>query len=174
MAIFLSILAGASLMSAPAAKLPAGRPPRVQHYRKRFAVWQIDIAKDTFTGRTACQVHSRDGRMQVQGAAVSYRFPERWNVGDAMYKVDGGAVRASRDDLPRLIASGAPLDAGGMANPSAGLVWIPFDVVGQAAVVEIAPRAGAKPRTFRQAGLVQARDWAQAYGCGLEGHVRAP
>ena len=127
--------------------------------------WRLDIARDRFSGEIACRLRARDHKAFFRAGAVGFRFRSAWNVDQAVYRLDGGAPRAFRDDLPSLIARGVPLDRGGMDNASRGIVWVPFENLASANAIAIEPRSDRRAVTFHFRGLVALHEIAVARGC---------
>ncbi len=140
----------------------------VAHERMRQGNWQLDMARDRFSGALACQLRSRDNRMIYRSGGVGFRFYRVPRVTEAVYRIDGGDARAARDDLPRLIVLGTPIDHGSMTDPTDGIVWVPYEHLTQARSIAIAPQRGGSPRVFRLGGLVALHDIAVTRGCAPE------
>jgi len=142
--------------------------PHVVRERMHQGDWRLEIARDRFSGALACRLQSRDGRAIYRSGAVGFRFDGRRRVTDAVYRIDGGDAHAARDDLPRLIQLGTPIDHGSMIDPTDGVVWVPYDQVAQAHTIAIEPRRGGDVRVFRFGGLVALHDVAVTRGCAPE------
>lgn len=130
--------------------------------------WRLDVAVNHFSGSLICRLRSRGGRMRYQAGAVGFAFNKSWHVGEATYRIDNGASRSSRADFAALIARTAPIDSGSIANPSDGVVWIPYDDLAHANSVTIQARPDRQPRTFRLTGLNGLHATAVARGCRPE------
>ncbi|WP_428333322.1 hypothetical protein [Novosphingobium sp.] len=130
--------------------------------------WHLTIARDKFSGELACQLKSRDGRGLYRSGGVGFKFHFVRTVTDAVYRIDRGDAHASRDDLPRLIALNTPIDHGSMADPSDGVVWVPYDRIAQAQAIAIEPQRGDPVRVFHLRGLATLHDLAIARGCAPE------
>ena len=123
------------------------------------------MVRNRFSGEIACRLRARDGRAEYAGHAVGFRFKTRSDVAGAVYRVDGGPPRAWRDDRAALIILGAPLDFGGMDNPSGGVVWLPLSVLADANAVMIQPRPDRGARTFHFRGLKGLHQLGLEQGC---------
>ena len=141
------------------------RHPVVARHRTTIGDWRLDIARNRFSNDVVCRLRARDGHALYRGGAVGFRFPSRWDVGEAVYRIDDGPPRASRDDLPALIELRTPVDTGGMDNPSRGTVWVPFRLLVDANRVTIQPRRDRRARTFHFRGLKGLYDLARERGC---------
>lgn len=141
---------------------------RITHETARIGDWQLVIARNPFSGGIACRLRARDHRAFYRAHAVGFRFSSRWNVAQAVYRLDGASPRALRDDLPELIAHDAPLDRGGMDNAGGGVVWVPFDRLRGANAIAIQPRPDRREITFHYRGLATLHDIAVERGCSPE------
>ena len=166
-ALALFVLAGAA---APAWPWPfAAHPARIGVERARLGDWQLEIARNAFSGAVACRLRAADHKAVYRAGAVGFRFDPHWNVGQAVYRLDGGAPRAARDDLPDLVARGVPLDRGGMDNASGGVVWVAYARLAGANSIAIAARPDRGPVLFHFRGLVALHNIAVARGCTPDG-----
>jgi hypothetical protein len=127
--------------------------------------WRLVIRRDTFSGGQSCRLYARDHRAFYQAGAVALRFPRRWDVSEAAYRVDGGWPRSARDDLPDLVRMGVPFDTGSVQHPSGGLLWIPIQRVTGAAGVWAEPATNRSLRYYTLAGLAPLRVIGLARGC---------
>ncbi|WP_428334192.1 hypothetical protein [Novosphingobium sp.] len=130
--------------------------------------WHLTVARDKFSGELACLLKSRDGRAIYRSGGVGFQFHFVKSVTDAVYRVDRGEARATRDDLPRLIKLNTPIDHGSMPDPTNGVVWVPYDQIAQARAIAIEPQRGDPVRVFRLRGLAALHDLATARGCAPE------
>ncbi len=160
-----SVLFGATTAMA---RITLFAPAPIVRERMHRGDWRLEIARDRFSGALACQLRSRDGRAIYRSGAVGFRFYRPGRVTDAVYRIDGGDTRAARDDLPRLIMLGAPIDHGSMTDPTDGVVWVPYDQFAQARTIAIEPQRGGHVRVFRFGGLVALHDIAVTRGCAPE------
>lgn len=164
MRVLLALIAGVfACVAADAAILPK-RPP-VDRHRADTGDWRLEIAHDRFSGAIVCRLRARDHRALYRSGAVGFRFGRGRDVGEAVYRLDGGDLRATRNDLPELFRLGTPIDTGGMANPTEGIVWIPLRLLGDANSVSIEPDPRHRARTFHFRGLKGLYELAQARGC---------
>ena len=152
-------------IAGPAAGEPLfPRHPVIASERLREGDWQLDIARNRFSQQVVCRLRTSNGRAVYRSGAVGFKFERTWSVADAIYRIDNGPPRASRDDLPLLLALGTPVDRGGMTNAYQGTVWIPAGLVAQADSV-IQPRRDRIARRFRYHGFKRLRDLAAERGC---------
>lgn len=148
------------------------RLPRVpqgvarEHYHK--GDWQLEVARDRFSGSVACRLHAHGGQQVYRAGAVGFAVGARDAAG-AAYRIDGGEPFAARGDLLQLIALHVPLERGGMDDPSGGFVWIPFDKLAKAKWVAIEPRPGARAKAVQLAGMEALHDLALTRGCTPDG-----
>lgn len=133
--------------------------------------WNLQMKRDRFSGQIACKLQAGSQRILFRSGAVGFRFPGAWDTQLAVYRIDGGALKEWRNDIPELIQTGVPFDAGGMENPTLGIVWIPYRTVEHAHSVVIRARPGRRPATFRLEGLSAAHDDAVRQGCQIDGRV---
>ena len=141
----------------------AARPPIIRH-RTVIGSWRLDVNRDSFSGAVACRLRGPNGAF-YQGGAIGFQFGHRQNVTQAVYRIDRGEPRLSRDDLPELTELGTPLDIGPMTNPQGGVVHIPWRLLRSATSIAIQPAPGRRPRTFHLGGVRGLRDLALARGC---------
>lgn len=165
-------LAGAAVMlatSTPVAAFPfAGHPPRILYEKVRKGAWQLSIATNPFSGEIACLLRARNNKAIYRAGAVGFRFRRSWNTANAVYRIDGGSPRFTRDDLPDLVMRGTPIDSGNMENSSGGIVWIPFEHLLAIDSIAIQPRRDRKASTFRVPGLTELHQIALTKGCSPE------
>ncbi|MBX9729755.1 MAG: hypothetical protein K2X59_00355 [Sphingomonas sp.] len=127
--------------------------------------WTLEIARNPFSEGQTCKLRAVNNRAFYANGAVAFRFRQRWDLSEAVYRLDGAAPRHSRNDLPQLLALKVPIDRGGMDNASGGLVWIPYDRLVEANQVTIQPQPGRNLTNFRFRGLRSLHDIAIAKGC---------
>lgn len=162
----MAIAASCMLAGCAAPRIPlAPRHPPLAHHRTEVGVWRLDISHNRFSEEIVCRLGAKDKRSHFQAGAVAFRFPRSWNVHEAVYRVDGGAPRFSRDDIPELLRGGAPIDRGGVTNSSEGLVWVPFRLLRSANSIAIQARPDRAARTFHFRGLNGLYATAVARGC---------
>lgn len=141
------------------------RHPKISHESTRLGDWRLDIAKNSFSGEIVCRLRARNLKGFYSAGAVGFRFKHKWNVEDAVYRIDDGEPRAVRDDLSDLVARGVPLDRGNMENASGGVVWIPYERLAEADTITIEARSDRRAVTFHFRGLASLHDLAQERGC---------
>jgi hypothetical protein len=166
------VLGLAMTIPSPASALPlfGSKGPKIIKTKSRIGDWQLQISRNPFSGQIACRLRARNKNAFYMSGAVGFRFKRKWNVADAVYRLDGGAPQQSRDDLPELRALNTPMDRGGMDNASQGIVWIPFAKLMQANSVAIAPRRDRKAKIFHYRGLKGLHEIAVARGCASGNH----
>ncbi len=157
-------IAGLAASNAQAGLLSSHRV-ELDRNTTRLGDWELAIAHNPFADSIVCRLRARDHRIFFEREAVGFRFNAKWDVSHAVYRLDGGSPRASRDDLPALISVGTPIDRGGMDNASRGIVWIPFERLEQVNSVRIAARPNHQPKTFHLRGLNALHAIAVARGC---------
>lgn len=157
------VLLWSSGAAASLALLP--RHPVLEKRKVIVGDWRLDVVGDRFSGKVACRLRAKDGHAIYRSGAIGFRFRSRWNVGQAVYRIDGGRPRVWRDDLPELVTSHAPVDAGGLDNPSAGVVWIPYRLLADANRVAIEARPDRRSRLFHFRGLKGLLATARERGC---------
>ena len=155
----------AVLLSGCATSSARDRQGMTERHRSTAGEWHLQFSRDRFAGTTTCRIRTRDGRIALEQGALAFRFGRRTEVSRATHRIDGGPPCALRDDLPRLIRAGVPLDRGGLANPTAGLVWIALERLPDARVVAIQRAPGRPPRLFSLRGLDGILETARAGGC---------
>ena len=151
----------------------AHQTPRLTHSHVVVGDWRLDMVRNGFSGAVACRLHTRDGRAFYVSGAVGFRFAPGWDVGEAVYRLDGaassGGPRRTRDDLPDLIAQGVPVDRGAPGNAARGIVWVPYALAAAASQIAIEPRPDLRVHHFHYSGLRSLHDMGVARGCAPEG-----
>ena len=156
-----AMLAACSLPRLP---LIARNPPVARH-RAAAGDWRLDIARNLFSEQITCRLHDRKKRAFYQSGAVAFRFDDDWDVSQAVYRIDGGEPRRSREDLPELLRIGTPIERGGVENAAQGLVWVPFRRLAEANRIAIQARPDRPARTFHFRGLRGLHETAVARDC---------
>jgi hypothetical protein len=141
------------------------RGPPIARSHTIVGDWRLDMRRDRFTGEIACRLLARNHKAFFAAGAVAFRFPDTWNTGRAIYRVDSGELRRWREDLPELTRIGAPIERGGVDNPSKGLVWIPLRRLEEASSIAIEARPDRAPVTFHFRGLHGLYQAAVERGC---------
>lgn len=141
------------------------RHPALDRHRTEAGDWRLDIARNRFSGDVECRLRARNRHSLYQGGAVGFRFSSRWDVSEAVYRVDDGPLRTWRDDQPELTRLRTPVETGGMDNPSRGIVWIPRELLADANRITIQPRRDRRARTFHFRGLRGLYELARERGC---------
>lgn len=159
-------MAAAALLLGGVLSVPgAARSPKVLRHRTVIGGWRLDIARNAFSGEIACRLREAHGRAFYQGGAIGFRVAHGRDAMAATYRIDGGAPRAWRDDLPELLALGTPVDTGAMADPTGGIVRVPWRLLASANSIAIQPASDRRVRTFRLGGVHGLRALALARGC---------
>ena len=138
--------------------------------RARIDQWSLDVRKDTFSGRIACELSSP--RINYQRQSLVIHFPANIDTDDAVYRIDNGPPIQARSDLLELARLGFSVEAGGLDNPSEGLVRVPVERLDGALVIAVQPRPNARPSLFKIAGLAEALAKAEAAGCEADAFDR--
>lgn len=162
-AVIGAALLGVAVPGVTAAIFPAH--PAVARHRTSVGDWQLDIRFNRFSNEVTCRLRATNGRARYQGGAVGFRFARSWDVAEAVYRLDGGPPHAWRDDLPELVNLGTPIESGGLANPTGGVVWIPLHRLESINSIAIQPRRDRRARIFHFRGLKGLYELAQARGC---------
>jgi hypothetical protein len=158
-------VAGLCLSTAAAAFPFFPKHPRIARHRTEISDWRLDVSTNPFSGNVVCRLRERHGEAVYQQGAIGFRFRASWDVENAIYRVDGGAPRTWRNDLPELVHLGTPIDTGGIDNPTQGIVWIPLSRLEGANAIVIQPRPDRAQRTFHFAGFRGLYEDAVARGC---------
>src|SRR6516165_792855 len=87
---------------------PASTPRSPAVLRSTYAVdgrhgWRLEVHQDGFSQEIECRLQSRDGKSIYRAGSVGFHFGRKRDVSQAVYRLDGGAPHAQRDDLPRLV-----------------------------------------------------------------------
>lgn len=159
-------LACAQLSACALPRIPLlARGAPIERSRTQAGEWQLKLSRDRFSGDVVCRLRTRDGKVRYQSGALAFHFSRKWDVHDAVYRIDGGEPRHWRDDLPELVKNGAPIDRGPLTNGSAGAVWIPAHLLESANRIAIQARPDRPPRVFRIGGFISMHELASARGC---------
>ncbi len=162
-ALSLALFSGLAPHHAQAAK----GPPVLQ--RARLGGWTYEIRTDSFTGAKACRLYGRDAKSGVHmtyvPSAVAFQFGGHLDTQAAVYRVDDGAPRASRDDATTLALSHVVTPDPALNQSAQGLVIIPHTALSGAHQVAIRPSPNVRPRMVGLGGLQQMLTAAEAQGC---------
>ncbi|HLY80199.1 MAG TPA: hypothetical protein VKQ70_12530 [Caulobacteraceae bacterium] len=125
--------------------------------------WSVTARSDKFTKGVTCSVDN--GRMEFRDDVLIFHLGRRAVTTDAVFRVDGGAVRsvheATYDDQRRgYVRRGGPLE-----NPSDGDVALPSFYVAGAKYVYIRPWRTASIRWFDVSGFPDALALARRMNC---------
>ncbi len=131
--------------------------------RSQIAGWTLDVAVDRFTGGRGCRLF-RPG-IHYERQALVFHLTARTDTTAAVYRIDGGAPIATRDDRSDLARLGFLLDGDALDNPSGGLVRVPEARLATAATIWIAPRPGGRPLLYDLGGFAAAHARAEQSGC---------
>ena len=126
--------------------------------------WVLDTKRDRFTGVIACRL-LRD-HMSYEGDAVVFRFAPDVDTSQAFYKVDRGPAQSVAAEALKPPYVGLGADSGDVANPSGGLVRIPFSRLRGARLVFIETHRYSLPTRFKIDGLEAAIHASAGAGCG--------
>ena len=163
---FVACLACAQLTACALPRIPQlvrGAP--IERSKTEAGGWQLKLSRDRFSGDVVCRLRTRGGKVHYQSGALAFHFSRKWDVHDAVYRIDGGAPRHWRGDLPDLVRNGAPIDSGPVTNASTGLVWIPAHLLESANRIAIQPRPDRPPKVFHIGGFASMHELAAARGC---------
>lgn len=156
-----AVIAAACIASATAVAAPA----RSHRFVTRAGDWRLTVSRNTFTNDIACSLRARNGTASFRNGAVGIALGRKRDVSAAVYRIDGGRPRSIRDDRPELLQAGVPVEAGGILNPTGGVVWIPYGSLADANSVSIQPRPGDKVKTIHFRGLRGLYQVARERGC---------
>lgn len=136
--------------------------------RHRFDKWTYEIATDRFTGGKSCVV--RRGDVSLVNGVVTFRFKPDLDTAAAWYRLDDAVARPVSDYTLELRRAGAPpVASDDLANPSGGLVRLPFSAMKSASKIAIRIDERRSARTFKLAGLALAASASAAKGCDPAG-----
>ncbi|HEY2660105.1 MAG TPA: hypothetical protein VGI79_10310 [Caulobacteraceae bacterium] len=137
--------------------------------RAQVEGWTYEVRTDAFTGGKTCKLYARDPKSRVRmtyvSGAVAFQFAHSLDTRSAVYRVDGGAARASRDDVTALAVKHVVTPDPLLNQSAQGLVFIPDDILLGAHEVSIRPSPYVSPKTVGLGGLQQAVAAVQAQGC---------
>lgn len=141
------------------------RHPDMARSEVAMGDWHLQRTRNPFSEAVTCRLWARKSKAFYQAGAVAFRFPKGWDVHEAVYRIDGGAIQSWRNDLPELVRIGAPIDQGSVINATAGLVWIPWSKLADANRIAIQARPDRLARIFHFSGLKGLYDTAVVEGC---------
>ncbi len=125
--------------------------------------WRLRLRRDAFTGATRCELNA--GGARFAGGVVTFSFGPSVDTANALFRVDGGAVRSAGEVGPEAAGLGAALLSSNTRNPSNGRVIIPWSQLKAAERVDVRPNSRAAPRGFGLVELRVAVEQARTYGC---------
>ena len=140
-----------------------GRPEPRAAEAQLAGGWRLQLRRDSFTDTTRCQLNGSGARFS--GGVVTFSFGRRVDTANALFRVDGGAVRSAGEVGPEAAGLGAALLSSNTYNPSDGRVIIPWSQLKAAGRIDIRPNSRATPRAFGVGALRDAVEQARAYGC---------
>lgn len=155
----LTLLAFIAMMRAPF----AAQPGQVAIERGRLAGWTLRVETDRFSDRSVCRLTR--GNVRYERHALVIQLSRRIDTSQAIYRIDGGPPIAVSADAVELARLGFTLHADDLTNPSLGQVRVPESRLGDARVIAIQPRFGARPISVKVDGLGAALDAAGRDGC---------
>ena len=156
------------LPNPPFGRLPPPEAPRkaeVVRTRSELAGgWRLSRVSDGFTGVTGCKLE-RDGVRMFSGV-VTFSFGHGADTANALYRLDGGPVRAAGELGPEVAGHGVSYMSGNTSNPSDGRVRLPWTTLAGARRVEIRTGSKRRSRAFALDSLDAAVAAARQDGCG--------
>jgi hypothetical protein len=143
---------------------PRARPETVVKSYRYLGRWQLEMARDPFTGGVACTL--RSGPMTFTTGAMTFQFSKRIDTFPALYRIDDRPAASWRSNAMALAARRVKIADETLDNPSRGQVLIPDDLLSGAHVVSIRIAANRAVTTFRLDGLAPAVEVVRATACG--------
>ena len=152
---------------------PFGRLPPSQGAQKPEVVraratlpggWRLSRVSDGFTGTTGCKLERADVRMF--SGVVTFSFGRGADTANALYRLDGGPVRAAGELGPEVAGHGVSYMSGNTWNPSDGRVRVPWTTLAGAQRIEIRANPKRRSRAFALDSLDAAVAAAREGGCG--------
>jgi len=130
----------------------------------RIEGWTLRVRSDRFSGGVMCRLSKHN--VEYQRGALVFRLSRRASALTAVYRIDGGAPRASSANALELARMGFAVYQDDLANPSGGVVRIPARQLQGAKSVAI--EVWREPVAFDITGLGAALDAAGKAGCGQD------
>jgi hypothetical protein len=162
--LFLALAPGLLIGAVLAPQPLAAQPHETTTYRIPAARgWRLNVDIDLFSGQMRCRLRAE--RMFVAAGAVAFQVGRRADVLDARIRIDDGEAILWRDMLPELARRRVAIGGRDVATPTDGLVWLPADMLRNAAEVAIQSGFGRRARKFRLEGFSASYDKALAKGC---------
>jgi hypothetical protein len=144
-----------------------GRPAQVETQRVNLRPWTLVVSKDRFTGAVTCLAQGR--HMMIQDGVVLFDLGARQDTSGAVYKLDGGAARATLASVPAGMLPRAVIDRTPLDNPSNGLVALPLASFDGVRRVDIRANARSQPVGFDMTGVPALLKAEAAHGCAGPG-----
>ena len=126
--------------------------------------WRLSRTRDGFSGTTGCKLERRDVRLF--SGVVTFSFGKSIDTANAVYRLDGGPVRAAGELGPEVAGHGVSYLSGNTWNPSDGRVRMPWTTLAGAKLVDIRANPRRRPRAFPLDSLGAAVAAARQGGCG--------
>ena len=152
------------LPNPPFGRLPPPRPREAFASRARLpGGWRLTRTDDRFTQTVGCRLERGDVRL-VSGV-VTFSFGRNTDTANAIYRLDGGLVRAAGELGPEVAGHGVSYLSGNTWNPSDGRVRVPWTTVAGARSIDIRANPKRRPRAFVLDSLDAAVAAARQDGC---------
>ncbi len=141
-----------------------GRPGEVRKTDTQLpGGWRLSRTDDAFTSTTGCKLVRREVR--VFSGVVTFSLGRGVDTANALYRLDGGPVRAAGELGPEVAGHGVSYMTGDTSNPSDGQVHVPWTTLAGARTVAIRADPGRPSRSFPLDSLAAAVAAARQGGC---------
>ena len=161
----LALLPHLHLPNPPFGRLAPSRPPEVAKSRANLpGGWRLMRTDDRFTGAVGCKLEREDVRLFA--GVVTFSFGHRTDTANAIYRLDGGPLRAAGELGPEVAGHGVSYISGDSWNPSDGRVRVPWTTLAGAQRIEIRANPKRRSRSFALDSLDAAVAAARQGGCG--------
>ena len=161
----LALLPNLHLPNPPFGRLATSRPPEVAKSRVELpGGWRLSRTDDAFTHAVGCKLEREDVRLFA--GVVTFSFGHDTDTANAIYRLDGGPLRAAGELGPEVAGHGVSYLSGDSWNPSDGRVRVPWTTLAGAQLIEIRANPKRRSRAFALDSLDAAVAVARQGGCG--------
>ena len=153
----------ASLLALSLFGHPLLEPVQTTTKDRHVGGWTVRVTWDRFTGHTECTL--RKGQVELQKDVLVFHSAKWIDTADALFRIDGGAVRNVHEATYEDERRGYYRDGGPLENPSRGEVALPTSYLTGAKWVYIRTNPNRAPDAFDVRGFSDALALARAQKC---------
>ena len=143
---------------------PSNAAPRPRTTREELAGgWRLSRTADPFTSTVGCKLERREVRLF--SGVVTFSLGHGVDTANALFKLDGGPVRAAGLLGPEVAGHGVSYMSDNTWNPSDGRVRVPWTTISGARRIDIRADPKRRSRGFDLDSLDAAVATARQGGC---------